>query len=112
MSPGFAGCRVLAARGYRTARQRCLIAAGLNLHCGRAAGRVMGHHMITYRGYRIEPFEPEIGRWRARISRLDGKKIKVAIPPSEQAFLDTTDTESYEYAVKLAKQGIDGGGMN
>jgi hypothetical protein len=89
-----------------------LIAAGLNLQCGRAAGRVMGHHMITYRGYRIEPFEPEIGRWRARISRLDGKKIKVAIPPSEQAFLDTTDTESYEYAVKLAKQGIDGGGMN
>ncbi len=30
MSPGFAGCRVLAARGYRTARQRCLPGEGLH----------------------------------------------------------------------------------
>jgi len=46
--------------------------------------------MLTYRGYRIEPFEPEPGRWRARISRLDGKKTKVA-GRSQHPFIDTED---------------------
>jgi len=61
--------------------------------------------MTQYKGYRIEPFEPAPGRWRARISRLDGKRLKTA----GQAFLDTLDTVSYEQAVKLAKQAIDRG---
>ena len=65
--------------------------------------------MKEYDGYRIEPFEPEPGRWRARISRLDGKKLKTAVPPAEQPFLDTADTVSYGHAVELAKQAIDGG---
>jgi len=68
--------------------------------------------MTEYKGYRIEPFEPEQGRWRARISRLDGKKLKTTIPPTEQAFLDTQDTVSYGHAVDLAKQAIDGGGID
>jgi hypothetical protein len=49
---------------------------------------------------------------RARISRLDGKKLKTTIPPTEQAFLDTMDTVSYGHAVELAKQAIDGGGID
>jgi hypothetical protein len=65
--------------------------------------------MTEYKGYRIEPFEPTPGRWRARISRLDGKKLKTIVPPTEQAFLDTQDTVSYGHAVELAKQAIDGG---
>jgi hypothetical protein len=65
-----------------------------------------------YLGYRIEPFEPEPGQWRARISRLDGKQLKTAVPPTEQAFLDTMNTVSYWHAVELAKQAIDGGGIN
>ena len=40
--------------------------------------------MTEYNGYRIEPYEPTPGRWRARISRLDGKKLKTTIPPTEQ----------------------------
>ena len=80
-------------------------------------GRSLRHHgrvplMTEYKGYRIEPFQPEPGRWRARISRLDGKKLKTAIPPTEQPFLDTMDTVSYGHAVKLAKQAIDGGGLD
>jgi hypothetical protein len=51
--------------------------------------------MTEYQGYRIEPFEPEPGQWRARISRLDGKNLKTAVPPSEQAYLDTMNTVSY-----------------
>jgi hypothetical protein len=66
-----------------------------------------------YQGYRIEPFEPEPGQWRAaQISRLDGKNLKTAVPPTEQAFLDTMNTVSYGHAVELAKQAIDGGGIN
>jgi hypothetical protein len=68
--------------------------------------------MTEYKGYRIEPFEPEPGRWRARITRLDGKELKTAVPPTAQAFLDTTDTVSYGHAVDLAKQAIDGGGID
>jgi hypothetical protein len=68
--------------------------------------------MITYKAYHLDPIEDDPGRWRARISRIDGKKIKVAVPPSERTFLDTQYTVSAEEAIKLAKQGIDGGGMN
>ena len=68
--------------------------------------------MTEYDGYRIDPFEPEPGRWRARISRLDGKNLKTAVPPTEQPFLDTADTVSYGHAVELAKQAIDGGGID
>jgi hypothetical protein len=68
--------------------------------------------MKEYRGYRIEPYEREPGRWRARISRLDGKKLKTTVPPTEQATLDTQDTVSYGHATELAKQAIDGGGID
>ena len=68
--------------------------------------------MTEYKGYRIEPFEPEPGRWCARISRLDGKKLKTAVPPTEQPFLDTQSAVSYGHAVEFAKQAIDGGGLD
>jgi len=68
--------------------------------------------MTEYKGYRIEPFEPEPGRWRARISRLDGQSLKTTVPPKAQASLDTMDTVSYGHAVELAKQAIDSGGID
>jgi hypothetical protein len=40
--------------------------------------------MIIDKAYRIEPFETEPGRWRAKISRSDGRKIKVAVPPGDE----------------------------
>jgi hypothetical protein len=68
--------------------------------------------MTEYKGYRIEPYEPTPGRWRARITRLDGKKLETTVPPTEQAFLDTMDTVSYGHAVEFAKRAIDGGGID
>ena len=66
-----------------------------------------------YKGYRIEAFEREEESWRARIQRQDGKKIRVAIPPTELEFFDTSaDTSTPEAAVELAKQRIDSGRMN
>jgi hypothetical protein len=55
----------------------------------------------------FEPFEPTPGRWRARISRLDGKKLKTTVSLTEEAFLDTMDTVSYGHAAELAKLPID-----
>jgi hypothetical protein len=68
--------------------------------------------MTEYEGYRIEPYERERGRWRARISRLDGKELKTSNPATAQPFIETTDTVSYGDAVELAKRAIDGGGID
>jgi len=43
-----------------------------------------------YKNYRIEAYQTEIRRWRARIHRLDGKKVKVAATGEQHEFLPTT----------------------
>jgi len=67
---------------------------------------------IIYKSYIIDPYERQTGRWRATISRQDGKKIKVAVPPTEHVQITTTaDTLTSQEAVSLAKLRIDGGGI-
>ena len=68
--------------------------------------------MTEYKGYRIEPFEAGARSLARRISRLDGKKLKTAVPPTEQPFLDTQSAVSYGHAVEFAKQAIDSGGLH
>ena len=67
---------------------------------------------ITYKAYVIDAFQRDTDRWRATIRRLDGKKIRVAVPRS---VLDETTTSAdaltAEKAVEFAKKAIDGGGM-
>jgi hypothetical protein len=67
---------------------------------------------ITYKAYVIDAFRRDTDKWRATIRRLDGKKIRVAFPPS---VLDETTTSAdaltAEKAVELAKKAIDGGGL-
>jgi hypothetical protein len=67
---------------------------------------------VTYKAYVIDAFQRDTDRWRATIRRLDGKKIRVAVPPS---VLDQTTTSAdaltAEKAVELAKKAIDGGGL-
>jgi hypothetical protein len=70
---------------------------------------------IIYRDFRVEPFETGSGGWRARITRPDGRKIKVAVPAgNEHGFIDTggMESRSAEMAIDVAKRLIDGGGMN
>jgi hypothetical protein len=68
--------------------------------------------MIIYKSYIINAYERETGRWRATITRHDGKKIKVAVPPAEHLHIVTSaDTLTSQEAVSLAKLRIDGGGM-
>jgi hypothetical protein len=67
---------------------------------------------IIYKTYIIEAYERETGRWRATISRKDGTKIRVAVPPAEHLQVVTSaDTLTSQEAVNLAKLRIDRGGM-
>lgn len=66
-----------------------------------------------YKAYLIEAVETSSGRWRARIRRVDGRKIKNLITGTEREVETTGGMESFspEAAVAGAKEGIDGGGM-
>jgi hypothetical protein len=65
---------------------------------------------ITYKAYVIDAFRRDTDRWRSTIRRLDGKKIRVAVPPSVVAETTTSaDALTAEKAVEFAKKAIDGG---
>ena len=68
---------------------------------------------ITYKAYVIDTFQRDTDRWRANIRRLNGKKIRVASPPSvlDQA-TTSADALTAEKAVELAKKAIDAGGLS
>ena len=68
---------------------------------------------ITYKDYVIDAFQRDTDRWRANIRKLNGKKIRVAVPPSvlDQA-TTTADAPTAEKAVELAKKAIDAGGLS
>jgi hypothetical protein len=67
---------------------------------------------VTYKDYVIDAYRRDTDRWRANIRRLNGKKIRVAVPP---AVLDEATTSSdaltAEKAVEFAKKAIDDGGL-
>jgi hypothetical protein len=67
---------------------------------------------ITYKAYIIDAFERDTDRWRATIRRSNGKKIRVAFPPSMLNEATTSaDALTAEKAVEFAKKAIDGGGL-
>jgi hypothetical protein len=67
---------------------------------------------VTYKAYVIDTFKRDTDNWRATIRRLDGKKIRVAVPPSVRDETTTSaDALTAEKAVGFAKKEIDGGGL-
>ncbi len=67
---------------------------------------------ITYKDYVIDAFQRDTDRWRANIRRLNGKKIRVAVPPSVLDEATTSaDALTAEKAVEFAKKAIDAGGL-
>jgi hypothetical protein len=67
---------------------------------------------ITYKAYIIDAFKRDTDRWRATIRRSNGKKIRVAFPPSMIDEATTSaDALTAEKAVEFAKKAIDGGGL-
>ncbi|WP_291685615.1 hypothetical protein [Bradyrhizobium sp.] len=68
---------------------------------------------ITYKAYVIDAFQRDTDRWRANIRKLNGKKIRVAVPPSVLDEATTSaDALTAEKAVELAKKAIDAGGLS
>jgi hypothetical protein len=67
---------------------------------------------IIYKAYVIDAFQRDTDKWRATIRRLNGKKIRVAVPPSVLDEATTSaDALTAEKAVELARQAIDSGGL-
>jgi predicted nucleic acid-binding protein len=67
---------------------------------------------VIYKAYAIDAFQRDTDKWRATIRRLDGKKIRVAFPPSVLDETTTaTDSLAAEKAIAVAKKAIDGGGL-
>jgi hypothetical protein len=67
---------------------------------------------ITYKTYVIDAFQRDTDRWRAAVRKSNGKKIRVAFPPSVLDEVTTsTDALTAEKAVEFAKTMIDGGGL-
>jgi hypothetical protein len=67
---------------------------------------------IAYKAYILDAFKRDTDRWRATIRRFDGKKIRVAVPPSVLDEATTSaDALTAEKAVEFAKQMIDAGGL-
>lgn len=67
---------------------------------------------VTHKAYVIDAYQRDTDKWRATIRRQDGKKIRVAFPPSvlDQA-TTSADALTAEKAVEVAKKAIDGGGL-
>jgi hypothetical protein len=67
---------------------------------------------IAYKAYVIDTYQRDKDQWRATVRRSNGKKIRVAVPPSVQDEATTSaDALTAEKAVELAKKLIDGGGL-
>jgi predicted nucleic acid-binding protein len=67
---------------------------------------------VTYKAYVIDAFQRDTDKWRATVRKLDGKKIRVAVPPSvRDEYTTSADALTAEKAVELAKKAIDAGGV-
>jgi hypothetical protein len=62
----------------------------------------------TYKGYHIEAYEVEPGRWRVRLRRTDGHRIQVEERAGGVASIKGTGVHSAEDAIAIA---MDGGGI-
>jgi hypothetical protein len=60
---------------------------------------------ITYKVYIFDAFQRDTHKWRATIRRLDGKKIRVAVPPSvRDEFTTSADALTAERRSSLQKK--------
>ncbi len=65
---------------------------------------------VIHRDFVIDAFRRDTDRWRATIRRSNGKKIRIANPPSVRDEATTTvDAITAEKAVDFAKRAIDAG---
>ena len=65
---------------------------------------------VAYRDFVIDAYRRDVDRWRATIRRSNGKKIRIASPPSVRDEATTTaDAITAEKAIEFARRAIDMG---
>lgn len=65
---------------------------------------------VSYKDYLIDAFRRDTDRWRATIRRSNGKKIRIAFPPSVRDEATTSaDAITAEKAIEFARRAIDAG---
>lgn len=63
---------------------------------------------VAYRDFVIDAYRRDVDRWRATIRRANGKKIRIASPPSVRDEATTTaDAITAEKAIEFARRAID-----
>lgn len=63
---------------------------------------------VTYRDFVIDAYRRDVDRWRATIRRSNGKKIRIAFPPSVRDEATTSaDAITAEKAIEFARRAID-----
>ena len=65
----------------------------------------------TYKGFSILAVEREPERWRAKIRKVDGSKIKTLAGEYDDFITTTADCLTAQAAIDEVKQAIDAGGM-
>ena len=65
---------------------------------------------VVYKDFVIDAYRRDVDRWRATIRRANGKKIRIAFPPSVRDDATTSaDAITAEKAVEFARRAIDMG---
>jgi hypothetical protein len=62
---------------------------------------------IPYKGYLIEPYETHDGKWRARVTRVDGQVIRTYPDNRESPFIPTRECRSKDEAIEAGKDLVD-----
>lgn len=63
---------------------------------------------VIYRDFVIDAYRRDVDRWRATIRRSNGKKIRIAFPPSVRDEATTSaDAITAEKAIEFARRAID-----
>jgi hypothetical protein len=65
--------------------------------------------LVEYRGFFVEALEQKPGRWRAKVSRTDGKPVKVVGRRKLEQFVTGFDAKTASAAILMAIAVIDGG---
>jgi hypothetical protein len=67
---------------------------------------------MEYKQFIINAFEPEPGRWRARVQRANGKPLKATGRTKLEQFVTGIDAASPDIAMVMAMEAIDAGSFS
>lgn len=65
--------------------------------------------LMEYRGFSVEALEQKPGKWRAMVSRTDGKPVKIIGRRRLDQFVTSFDAKTAGAAILMAIAAIDGG---